>query len=124
MSDLNVVASTPLLIAGGAATLAFGAGLLPGRAVRRHGPAAVGIAGIIAAIVMSVVLWGDRQEAFGGGLRADRFSLIFNIIFLSAALLTILLAWREPAAVDRRGEYVGLVLISATGMISWPVPAT
>ena len=117
MSDLNVVASTPLLIAGGAATLAFGAGLLPGRAARRHGPAAVGIAGIVAAIVMSVVLWGDREEAFGGGLRADRFSLIFNIIFLSAALLTILLAWREPAAVDRRGEYVGLVLISATGMM-------
>ena len=117
MSDLNVVASTPLLIAGGTATLAFGAALLPGRAARRHGPAAVGIAGIIAAIVMSVVLWGDRQEAFGGGLRADRFSLLFNIIFLSAALLTILLAWREPAAVDRRGEYVGLVLISATGMM-------
>jgi NADH-quinone oxidoreductase subunit N len=117
VSDLNVVAATPLLISGGAATLAFGVGLLNNRTARRHGPAAIGMAGIIAAIVMSVVLWGDRQEAFNGGLRADRFSLIFNIIFLSAALLTILLAWREPAAVDRRGEYVGLVLISATGMM-------
>ena len=117
MSDLNVVAATPLIITAGAAVLAMGAGMLPGRSVRRHGPAAVGIAGIVAAIAMSAVLWGDRQEAFNGGLRADRFSLLLNVLFLSAALLTILLAWREPAAVDRRGEYVGLILVSATGMM-------
>ena len=117
MSDLNVVAATPLIITAGTAVLAMGAGMLPGRSVRRHGPAAVGIAGIVAAIAMSAVLWGDRQEAFNGGLRADRFSLLLNVLFLSAALLTILLAWREPAAVNRRGEYVGLILVSATGMM-------
>lgn len=117
MSNLNVVASTPLLITAGTATTALAVGLLPGRLTRRHGPAFVGIAGIVAAMVMSIVLWGDRVEAFGGGLRADRFSALLNIIFLSAALLTILLAWREPAAVDRRGEYVSLILISATGMM-------
>jgi NADH-quinone oxidoreductase subunit N len=117
VSNLNVVASTPLLITGGTATVALAVGLFPGRFSRRHGPALVGIAGIVAAMVMSVVLWDDRVEAFGGGLRADRFSALLNIVFLSAALLTILLAWREPAAVDRRGEYVGLILISATGMM-------
>ena len=117
MSDLNVVAASPEIIAGFTATVAFGVGILPGRTTRRHGPAFVGLAGIAAAIVMSVVLWGDRQEAFDGGLRADRFSLLFNIVFLSAAALTILLAWREPASVDRRGEFVGLILISATGMM-------
>jgi NADH-quinone oxidoreductase subunit N len=117
VSDLNVVASTPVLITAGTATLAMTAGLLPGRAVRRHGPALLGIAGIVAAAVMSIVLWGDRQEAFGGGLRADRFAMLLNLLFLSAALLTILLAWREPAAVDRRGEYVMLLLVSVTGMM-------
>lgn len=115
--SLNVAAATPLIIASGAGVAAMGAGLLPGRALRRHGPAAVAIGGIVAAITMSVVLWGDRQEAFEGGLRADRFSLLMNIVFLVAALATIALAWREPAAVDRRGEYAGLVLISATGMM-------
>ena len=117
MSDLNVVAATPEIIAGATATVAFGVGLLPGRTTRRHGPALVGLAGIAAAMVMSIVLWGDRQEAFNGGLRADRFSLLFNLVFLSAAALTILLAWREPASVDRRGEFVGLILVSATGMM-------
>lgn len=117
MSDLNVVAATPEIIAAATATVCFGVGLLPGRATRRHGPALVGLAGIAGAMVMSLVLWGDRQEAFDGGLRADRFSLLFNLVFLSAAALTILLAWREPASVDRRGEFVGLILISATGMM-------
>ncbi len=117
MSTYNVVATTPLLITAGAATMALAIGLLPGRATRRHGPALIGIAGIVAAMVMSVVLWDDRLEALGGGLRADRFSALMNLIFLSAGLLTILLAWREPAAVDRRGEYVGLILVSVTGMM-------
>ena len=92
----NVVAATPIIIVAGTATLALGAGLLPGATLRRHGPALVGIAGIVAAFVMTAVLWGDRQEAFNGGLRADRFSLLLGGIFLAAALLTIMLAWREP----------------------------
>jgi NADH-quinone oxidoreductase subunit N len=117
VSSQHVIAATPLLIAAGTATLSFGAGLLPGRLARRHGPALVAIAGIGAAMAMSAVLWGDRQEAFGGGLRADRFGLLLNFIFLSSALVTILLGWREPAAVDKRGEYIGLILISMTGMM-------
>ena len=88
----------------------------PGATLRRHGPALVG-AGIVAAFVMTAVLWGDRQEAFNGGLRADRFSLMLGGIFLAAALLTIMLAWREPTAVDRRGEFVSLILVSTTGMM-------
>jgi NADH-quinone oxidoreductase subunit N len=114
---LNVVAATPIIIAAGTATLAFGVGLLPGRFAKRHGPAAVALSGIAAAIVMSAVLWGEREEAFGGGFRADRFSLLLNMIFLGSAALTLLLAWREPAAVDRRGEYAGLVMISVSGMM-------
>ncbi len=113
----NVVAATPIIIVGATATLALGAGLLPGATRRRHGPAFVGIAGIVAAFVMTAVLWGDRQEAFNGGLRADRFSLMLGGIFLAAALLTIMLAWREPAAVNRRGEFVSLILVSTTGMM-------
>lgn len=117
MSSLNVAASTPLLISSGAAVVSTSVALLPGRFARRTVPNLVALAGIVAAIVMSVVLWGDRVEAFNGGLRADRFSLLFNIVFLALAGFTILLAWRDAAAVDRRGEYAGLILIAATGMM-------
>jgi NADH-quinone oxidoreductase subunit N len=112
----NVAVAAPVIITGAAATLALGAGLLPGRA-RRHGPALLGIGGIVAALVMTAVLWGDRREAFNGGLRADRFSLMLGGIFLACALLAILLGWRETAAVDRRGEFVSLILVSTTGMM-------
>lgn len=117
MSSLNVAASTPLLISSGAAVVSTSVALLPGRFARRTAPNLVALAGIVAAIVMSVVLWGDRVEAFNGGLRADRFSLLFNIVFLALAGFTILLAWRDAAAVDRRGEYAGLIVIAATGMM-------
>ena len=119
MSDLNVVAATPLIIAGGTATVAFGVGH-PARAHHRAAtaPRSSGMAGIVAAIVMSVVLWGDRQEAFDGGLRADRFSLLLNVVFLSAA------AAHDPAGVARarrggpaRRVRRASILISATGMM-------
>jgi NADH-quinone oxidoreductase subunit N len=113
----NVVAATPIIITAGAATLSLGAGLLGPARVRRLAPAGVGIAGIGAAFVMTALLWGDRQEAFNGGLRADRFSLLLGGIFLAAALLTIMLGWREAASVDRRGEFVSLILVSTTGMM-------
>jgi NADH-quinone oxidoreductase subunit N len=44
-------------------------------------------------------------------------SLLITILVLVAAGATILLSLREPASVDRRGEYVGLVLLSTAGMI-------
>ncbi|HMM48761.1 MAG TPA: NADH-quinone oxidoreductase subunit N [Miltoncostaeaceae bacterium] len=117
MSALNVYATTPLLIVSGTAVLATSVGLVKPGPVRRHGPTIFGLAGIVAAIVMSLVLWGARVEASNGGLRGARFALIFNIIFLGCAAATLLIGWRDPAAVDRRGEYVSLILVATAGMM-------
>ncbi|MDX6647910.1 MAG: NADH-quinone oxidoreductase subunit [Miltoncostaeaceae bacterium] len=114
---MNSVAALPILIVSGAALLALLAGVLPGRAIQRLGPPAVAVAGVLAGLVASVALWGDRQEAYAGNLRADRFSLLLNAVFLVAALAALLLGWREPAAVDRRGEFTGLLLLSTVGMM-------
>ena len=110
------VVATPIIIVGGTATLALGAGLLPGATLRRHGSALVGIAGIVAAFVMTAVLWGDRQ----GGVqrRSARRPLQPH-------------AGRDlpgrgcgnharPGACDRgrqAGEFVSLILVSTTGMM-------
>jgi NADH-quinone oxidoreductase subunit N len=114
---VNSVAALPILLVSGAAVLALVAGMLPGRSVQRLGPTLVAGAGLCAALIASVALWGDRQEAYAGNLRADRFSMLLNAIFLVAALMTLLLSWREPAAVDRRGEYAALLLLSTVGMM-------
>ncbi len=101
----------------GAGVLAISAGLIDNQRVRRYAPAGVSLVGITAAFVMIVLLWGEREEAFSGGLRADRFSLLLSAIFLASAALVIGLAWRESAAVDRRSEFAGLVMIAVAGMM-------
>ena len=114
---MNVYASTPILITSGTGVGALVVGLLPGRTLARWGPALVGTGGIVAAFILTIVLWGDRMVAYDGNVRADRFALFMNVIFLAAALGTIALSWREPAAVARRDEYVGLLLLSTSGMM-------
>jgi NADH-quinone oxidoreductase subunit N len=105
------------LIVAGAAVLALLVGLAPQRWARREGPTVVAIVGLLAAAVMSLVLWGNRQVALGGGYRADRLSMLFNLIFIGCAIATLLLSVREPAGVDRRGEYAALVVTATAGMI-------
>ncbi|MDH3225903.1 MAG: NADH-quinone oxidoreductase subunit N, partial [Thermoleophilia bacterium] len=114
---MNLAATTPILIVAAAATLALGVGLVPGRAAERYGPTAVAIIGLVAAAVMSLVFWGDRIEAFEGSLHIDRFSMLLNLIFITAALAVIILSIREPGAVARRGEYASLILFSTAGMM-------
>jgi NADH-quinone oxidoreductase subunit N len=116
---VNVAASTPILILSGAAVAALILGVLPlpWRRVARVGPTVVGAAGILATFFMSVALWGDRETAYSGNLYSDRFAHLVNAVVLVAALATLMLSWREPGAVARRAEYVGLVLLSSVGMM-------
>ncbi|MFN8109058.1 MAG: NADH-quinone oxidoreductase subunit N [Thermoleophilia bacterium] len=114
---MNVTAALPPMIVATASVVALVVGLLNGRAVRRMGPTAVGLVGLVAAGVMCVVLWGNRAEAFEGGYRSDHFSVLLNLLFLVCAAATLLLSTREPAGVDRRGEYASLVLASTSGMM-------
>jgi NADH-quinone oxidoreductase subunit N len=113
----NIVASTPILIMSGAGVLALLLGLVPSRPRARAWPTLAAGAGIVAAFAMCIVLWGDRQEAFNGNLRADRFSMFLSMLVLIAAAATLALSWREPASVDRRGELAGLITLTATGMM-------
>jgi NADH:ubiquinone oxidoreductase subunit 2 (subunit N) len=114
---MNTLAATPPLIVAGTAVLALLAGLLPTRWARREGPTIIAIAGLLAAAVMSIVLWGNRIVALGGGYRIDRLGVLFNLIFIGCAIATLLLSVQESAGVDRRGEYAALVVTATAGMV-------
>ena len=114
---MTVSSSIPLLIISGAACLALLLAVIPHPGIRRMGPSAVGGLGVFAALVVCVVRWGDRSVGYAGNLYEDRLSLLISILVLLAAGATIGLSLREPASVDRRGEYVGLILLSTAGMI-------
>lgn len=114
---MNLAATTPILIVGVAATLALSAGLLPSQRARRLAPTAIGLIALLAAAIMSLVFWGDRIEAFNGTLHIDRFAMLLNLVFIASAAVVLLLSIREPGTVDRRGEYVSLILFSTAGMM-------
>jgi NADH-quinone oxidoreductase subunit N len=61
------------------------------------------------------------QTAFGGAYQVGPAALVFKRLFLLAGLLVSLLSWpgRRPSSVlpyDRMGEYLGLLLLSTSGM--------
>ncbi len=114
---MNTFAATPPLIVAATAIVALLAGLLPNRWARREGPTVIAIVGLLAAAVMSILLWGNRIVALGGGYRIDRLAVLFNLIFIGCAIATLLLSVHESAGVDRRGEYAALVVTATAGMV-------
>lgn len=113
---MSVAALTPFLIVSGAGVVALLLGLLPSPGGRLL-PTATAVGAIVAAAAVSVFQWGGVDRALAGNYVADRFTHLLNFVFLAAALATIALAWREPSAADKRGEYAGLLLLSTSGMM-------
>jgi NADH-quinone oxidoreductase subunit N len=77
----------------------------------------LGIIGLLGAAAASVFLW--NRDAIGFGvIRADNFSLFFNLVLVGIGLLTILLSGQT---VERerlpQGEYYALTLFSIAGMM-------
>jgi NADH-quinone oxidoreductase subunit N len=81
-------------------------------------PLALTLLGTIATIVAAVINLNDNQRVCNGMLLDNSFSNYFAILFAAAAALAVLLAERylkeEEVFV---GEFSGLVLFSACGMI-------
>lgn len=82
----------------------------------RKGLACLSIIGLVIAIIMAAAI--PSGQAFFGTYAADDYGKLFNIIFLAAAILTIL------ASVDfaelklkHKGEFYGLILMSTVGMM-------
>ena len=91
---------------------------------RRGLPAAVGLAGIAVSMILSVSLWADAgAESSGrivgvfGALAVDKFGLFFKLVVAAAAALVLLMSVGYSDRFARfRGEFYGLLLLSASGM--------
>ena len=89
---------------------------------RRGLPAAVGLAGIALSAILSVSLWmdvGASGEIAGvfGALSVDKFGLFFKLAIAAAAALVLLMSVGYSDRFARfRGEFYGLLLLSASGM--------
>jgi NADH-quinone oxidoreductase subunit N len=79
---------------------------------------AIGLAGVGAAVIATVALWGQNRAAFGGSVVADGFFVFFGVVSLAIVALTIVLS---AEFVTREGfsaaEYYTLILFSGAGML-------
>ncbi len=81
-------------------------------------PPFVSLAFLAAAAVSTVRLWGRGAQAFGGRLLWDEAGILFALLFLAAAVLTVLLSLRFIAYHHMPGaEFHGLVLLAACGLV-------
>ena len=78
----------------------------------------LGLAGVVAAGVVSLALWGSAPLAFQAMAVSDGYTLFFNLVFLSTAALSLLVAidYLEHKGLQR-GEYYALLLFSTSGML-------
>ena len=81
------------------------------------------VAGSVAAAIASVVLYrqlapGETKQLLGTMLVADRLGYVLSTIFSALTALTALMSPAHQRAHDwRMGEYYGLLLLSASGMV-------
>ncbi|MBI4427843.1 MAG: NADH-quinone oxidoreductase subunit N [Ignavibacteriales bacterium] len=74
--------------------------------------------GLLIASVLAIVNYSNEQTVFFGMVRQGWYANFLNLVFLAAALLTVLLSkpYLERAGVHR-GEYYILILFATVGMM-------
>jgi NADH-quinone oxidoreductase subunit N len=78
----------------------------------------VGLAGIVAALLATILLWGEERRAFRGMVTLDNFALFFDIVICYAAALVLLfsLDYLKRRGIES-GEYYILVCFATLGMM-------
>jgi NADH-quinone oxidoreductase subunit N len=113
--SLRVIAPAALLAATGFVLMLLD--LLPPRQRREH-MAFVGLAGVAAALVAAVLLWGSEAPGFRGMVALDNFALFMTLVIGYATGLVLLLSidYLKRLGMES-GEFYILVLFAATGMV-------
>ena len=98
--------------------------LLPPRQRREH-MAFVGLAGVAAALVATVLLWGSEASGFQGMVVLDNFTLFLTLVIGYATGLVLLLSidYLQRLGMES-GEFYILVLSPRRAWSSWQAPTT
>ena len=113
--SLNFVALTPSLIVMGAALLVLLFDLV---VADKRVLGYLGLLGVVAAAVVSIVMGGRPPESFQDMAVSDGYALFFNLVFLVTAGLSILIAVDYLTRHDlQHGAYYALLLFSTGGMM-------
>jgi len=107
----------PVFVIVGAGLLALALDLFPPRTSKAH-VGSVAVAGVVAALLVSVSRWGTVERGFAGMLILDSYALFFDVVICYAAALVLLLSLDYlPRTGAESGEYYGLALFATSGMM-------
>lgn len=121
----NTLALLPLMTLFGFGILVLLAGAFVSESMKKWLLPVLALLGVVVSALSSLSLWG-RDLVFGVSghalFAADNFSLLFNGIFLLAVAVTVLMSHRylsprEGDSQSAAGEFFGLLMFSATGMM-------
>jgi NADH-quinone oxidoreductase subunit N len=107
----------PALIVVGTAVLVLLLDLLPPRGSKAH-LGVVSLAGLVGALLATMLTWGGGGRGFRDMLALDNFALFVHLVIGYAAALVVLVSldYIRRMGADS-GEFYGLVLFSTSGMM-------
>ena len=73
--------------------------------------------GLVGTLIYTMKLWGVSGTGFNNMVVRDPISTAFECIFLTGAILTMLISQHFFRRIINKGEYVALMLLSAVGMM-------
>src|SRR5437899_63069 len=107
----------PTLVVLTAAAIVLVLDLVP-RSFPRELPAMVALAGMIGALLATLMRWSSPGRAFRDMVVLDNFALFFNVVICYAGALVVLLSMDYLRRTGTEsGEYCALVLFSTAGMM-------
>jgi NADH-quinone oxidoreductase subunit N len=85
---------------------------------KKHYLGIFALIGLIVTMASVVSLWGQNRSTFSNMLVLDGFALYFKLIFVSVAILTILISLRYLIIEEiNLGEYYAMILFATIGMM-------
>ncbi len=93
--------------------------LLAGNFIKNKGLVVfLSLVGLVASLVLSLQQWEQPQSGFFGMVQKDNTSIFFNVIFILAGIITVLMSRSYLIARGiERFEYYALILFSTAGMM-------
>jgi NADH-quinone oxidoreductase subunit N len=118
MSTIDLHAALPEIVLTSAILLVLFVDLfLPDRLKAWNGVLAT--AGVVGSIVALLTLVGERRTTFGGMFVLDGYALLFKFLFMSVAVIVILISinYLDETVRSSQGEFYFLLLTSFLGMM-------
>jgi len=111
--DLAIIAPELILLIAASLILVF----IPWKRMTMLAPA-IALVGLAVSLRFALEQWGNQMSGFSGMVTCDDFGVMFKLIFLGAAVLSVLLAHRylKARGIDKP-EFYALLLVSVIGMM-------